>query len=44
MFHKLSSNHFFHYNMFVIGNYRGWFNPTTTGAGTVSYIYPPADA
>lgn len=27
-----------------IGNYRGWFNPTTTGAGTVSYIYPPADA
>lgn len=23
-----------------IGNYRGWFNPTTTSEGTVYYIYP----
>ncbi len=23
-------------------NVRGWFNPTTTGEGVVSYIYPPA--
>lgn len=25
-----------------IGNYRGWFNPNTTGSA-ISYIYPPAD-
>jgi len=24
-------------------NVRGWFNPTTTGEGVVSYIYPPAE-
>ena len=24
-------------------NVRGWFNPTTTGEGAVSYIYPPAE-
>ncbi|HEM3716460.1 TPA: CHAP domain-containing protein [Streptococcus suis] len=26
----------------TVANYRGFFNPLETGAGTVSYIYPPA--
>ncbi|NQJ21855.1 CHAP domain-containing protein [Streptococcus suis] len=26
----------------VVANYRGLFNPLETGAGAVSYIYPPA--
>ena len=24
----------------TIGNKRGWFNPTTTSEGYVTYIYP----
>ena len=24
----------------TVGNYRGWFNPTRTAQGTVTYIYP----
>lgn len=27
-----------------IANYRGFFNPTTTSEGVVSYIYPPANS
>lgn len=27
----------------AVANYRGWFDPTTTSEGTVSYIYPPAE-